>query len=191
MLRGISRTCHFGQDKECVIEAFDNNYLLSADEAMANTLHMAQNMDEELPAPAMLALDGPTPPIFAFVAAGRGSNNGRGHNPRGTRGGRGMPNKCNARGSLNHIMSSCTTSDDALLKWILAKRNMIIQKYGTPCGSASAHAALLSDVSTDDLEECTNEYDDTEVSVPFSSVAFSSSLAPGRDLSQFWVVDSA
>jgi hypothetical protein len=29
------------------------------------------------------------------------------------------------------------------------------------------------------------------VSVPFSSVAFSSSLAPGRNLSLFWVVDSA
>jgi hypothetical protein len=29
------------------------------------------------------------------------------------------------------------------------------------------------------------------VSVPFSSIAFSSSLSPGRDLSQFWVIDSA
>jgi hypothetical protein len=45
------------------------------------------------------------------------------------------------------------------------------------------------DVST--LEECTDGYDDTEVSVPFICVAFLSSLAPGRDLSQFWVVDSA
>jgi hypothetical protein len=74
---------------------------------------------------------------------------------------------------------------------------MIIQKYGTHGGSAFAHAALLSDVTADDtdslptLEGCTDEYDDTEVSVPFSSVAFSSSLTPGRDLSQFWVVDSA
>jgi hypothetical protein len=55
---------------------------------------------------------------------------------------------------------------------------------------------MFIDVSTDNpddmptLEECTNEYDDTEVSVPFRFVAFSSSLAPGRDLSQFWVVDS-
>jgi hypothetical protein len=29
------------------------------------------------------------------------------------------------------------------------------------------------------------------MSVPFSSVAFSYALAPGRDLSQFWVTDSA
>jgi hypothetical protein len=75
---------------------------------------------------------------------------------------------------------------------------MIIQKYGTPGGSATAQAALLSDVTAADdpgglptLEDCTDNYDDTEVSVPFSSVAFSSSLTPGRDLSQFWVIDSA
>jgi hypothetical protein len=67
---------------------------------------------------------------------------------------------------------------------------MIIQKYGTICGYASPHAALMSDVTANDtdglptLEECTDEYDDTEVSVPFSLVAFSSSLTPGRDLSQ-------
>jgi hypothetical protein len=66
---------------------------------------------------------------------------------------------------------------------------MIIQKYGTPCGFAYAHAALLSDVTADDadglptLEDCTDEYDDTEVSVSLNSVAFSSSLTPGRDLS--------
>jgi hypothetical protein len=68
---------------------------------------------------------------------------------------------------------------------------MIVQKYGTPCGFAYGHAALLSDVPADDadilptLEDCTYEYDDTEVSVPFNPVAFSSSLAPSRDLSQF------
>jgi hypothetical protein len=94
-------------------------------------------------------------------------------------------------------MSSCIAPDDALLRWIIAKRKMIIQKYGAHSGSHSAHAALMSDVPADDsdslptLEECTDEYDDTEVSVPFSSVAFSSSLTPGRNLSQFWVVNSA
>jgi hypothetical protein len=90
---------------------------------------------------------------------------------------------------LDHILSSCTAPDDALLRWTLAKWKMIIHKYGAPYGSASAHAALLSDVTADDteslptLEDCTYEYDDTEVSVPLSSVAFSSSLTPGRDLS--------
>jgi hypothetical protein len=78
--------------------------------------------------------------------------------------------------------------DDTLVNWTLAKRKMIVQKYGTPGGSTSTHVALLSDAPTDDhdvlptLEDCRDEYDDTEVSVPFSSVAFSSSLALGRDL---------
>jgi hypothetical protein len=68
---------------------------------------------------------------------------------------------------------------------------MITYKYGPPSGSHSAHAALLSDTPADDsdslptLEECTDEYDDTEVSVSLCSVAFSSSLTPGRHLSQF------
>jgi hypothetical protein len=58
---------------------------------------------------------------------------------------------------------------------------------------ALAHTALLCDVSRADpdvlptLEECTVEYDDNEVSVPFTSVAFSSSIAPGCDLSRLWV----
>jgi hypothetical protein len=192
MLRGINHTGHFGQAKQCVITAFDTNYLLSADEEMANILHLAPNMDDELPDPALTTRDAPAPPISAFVGVGRGSNNGRGHNTRGTRGGRGLRNKCSACGSLNHILSSCAASNDAILKWTLAKRKMTIHKYGTPRGHALAHAALLSDVPTNDLEvmptleECTDEYDDNEVSVPFSSVAFSSSLALGRGLSQFF-----
>jgi hypothetical protein len=112
------------------------------------------------------------------------------------RGGRVLPTKCTAFGSPDHIFSSCTAPDDALLRWTLAKRKLFIQKYDAPSGSHSAHAVVLSNVPADDsdslptLEECT-EYDDTEVSVPFSSVAFSSSVTPGRNLSQFWVVDSA
>jgi hypothetical protein len=95
------------------------------------------------------------------------------------------------------MLSSCIAPDDALLRWTLAKRKVIIKNYGTLGGFPFAHAAMLSDVTAGDsdslptLEDCTDEYDDTEVSVPFSSVAFSPSLTPGRDLSQFWVVDSA
>jgi hypothetical protein len=33
---------------------------------MAIIFHMAQNMDEELPAPAQAAIDGPAPPIFVL-----------------------------------------------------------------------------------------------------------------------------
>jgi hypothetical protein len=198
MLRGISSSGHFGQAMQCVINAFDTYYLMSADEVMANILHLAQKMDEDAGAPSMPAPNTSPPPISSFVAACRGSHRGRGHNPRGPRGGRGRPYKCSACGSLDHIMSSYNAPDDALLKRTLAKRKMIVQKYGTLGGSASAHAALQSDVLTNEshslptLEDCTDEYDDTEVSVPFSFVAFSSSITPpGRDLSQYWVVDSA
>jgi hypothetical protein len=56
---------------------------------------------------------------------------------------------------------------------------------------------MLSNVPTDEpdamptLEECTDELDDIEVTAPFTSVAFSSSIAPGRDLSHFLVFDYA
>jgi hypothetical protein len=154
---------------------------LSANEVMASILHLAHNMDMD-DAPDTPAPHISPPPISAFVADGRGSHNGRGHPPRGSCGSRGLPKKCSACGNLDHILSSCTAPDDALLRWTLAKRKMIIEKYGAPGDFPSAHSALLSDVPADDwdslptLEECTDEHDDTEVSVPFSSVAFSSSL---------------
>jgi hypothetical protein len=196
MLRGISSTGPHGQAKQCVINAFDTDYMMSAGGVMASILHLAHNMDED-DAPDAQAPHISPPPISAFVDVGRGSQSGRGHPPRGPRNGRGLPTKYSACGSMDHILSSCTAPDDALLRWTLAKRKVIIHKYGAPGGSHSAHAALLSDVPADDseslptLEDCTDEYDDIEVSVPFSSVVFSSSLTPGRNLSQFWVVDYA
>jgi hypothetical protein len=59
---GISITCHFGRAKYCVINAVDTNYLLSGDEVMANILHLAQNMQEELPGTDMIAPAGHAPP---------------------------------------------------------------------------------------------------------------------------------
>jgi hypothetical protein len=80
--------------------------------------------------------------------------------------------------------------------WTLAKRKRIIHKYGTSGGTASAYTALLSDIPLDDshvlssldvptMEECTHEYEDTKVSAPSTSIVFSSSLTPGRNLCQF------
>jgi hypothetical protein len=128
MLRGISTNGpHYGQAKQCVINAFDTDYRLSADEVMASILHLTVNMDEEdapdTPPPHILP-----PLISAFVDASRGSQSGRGHPPRGPRGGRGLPNKCSACGNMDHILSSCTAPDDALLRWTLAKRKITIQK---------------------------------------------------------------
>jgi hypothetical protein len=203
MLRGISNSSQYGHAKQCAIYAFDTDYFLSADEVMANILHLAQNMEEEFslsvdqaPNPHTLA-----PPISAFVAAGRNSSRGR-YRARGGRGGRDpLPNKCSGGGGLDHIMSLCTASDDALLKWTLAKRKMTVQKYGAPSGHAF-HNALLSDMHMTNTDvdahgagpsemECADEYDDTEVGTTFCSVAISSSTPPRRDPSDFWVVDSA
>jgi hypothetical protein len=171
LLRGISINGPYGQAKLFVINAFDTNYLMSADDAMASILHLAQNMEEELPGAYITAPNGPPSPTSAFVVVGRGSHGGRNNPPRGNRGGRGLPNKCSGCGSLDHILSSCTASDDALLKWTLAKRKLIVQKYGH-ISRASAHAALLSYLSHADasppapldfptFEECTDVYDDT------------------------------
>jgi hypothetical protein len=112
-----------------------------------------------------------------------------------------MPNKCNACGGLDHILSSSALSNDAHLKRTLAKRKMKVQKYGAPSGHTS-HNALMSDMHESDTDgdargagplemECTDEYDDTEVSATFCSIAFCASTPPGRDLSQLWVVDYA
>jgi hypothetical protein len=136
LLRGIINICHFGLAKPCVINAFDTNYMLSTDEVMANILYMAHNMEEELRGFDLLALAGHAPFIFATVAATRGPHGGCGHNGRGGCGSRGVPNKCSTFGSLAHILSSCTASDDALLKWALAKRKKIVQKYRTPGDNA-------------------------------------------------------
>jgi hypothetical protein len=67
MLRGISNNGPFGQAKQCVINPFDTSYLMTAHEVMANILHLAHNMDEEVAAPGLPAPDTSTPPIFALL----------------------------------------------------------------------------------------------------------------------------
>jgi hypothetical protein len=116
MLRGISSNGQFGQTKPCVINAFDTTYMLSADNVMASILYLAQNMEEELlPIDQIIKLC-PTPPISMFVVAGRGQHGGHGEGGRGGCVGRVLPNKYSACGGLDHIMSSCTASDDTLMK---------------------------------------------------------------------------
>jgi hypothetical protein len=69
MLRGISSSGPHGQAKQCVINAFDTDYLLSADEVIANILHFTHNMDDD-PAPDTPAPVASPPSISAFIAAG-------------------------------------------------------------------------------------------------------------------------
>jgi hypothetical protein len=104
MLRGISSSSQYGQAKQCAINAVDTYYLVSANEIMANILHLAQNMEEELLPSADPSSKPPTPapPICAFMAAGRASYGGR-HNTRGDRSRRGpLPNKCSGCGERPH-----------------------------------------------------------------------------------------
>jgi hypothetical protein len=201
-LRGISNNGPFGKAKQCVINAFDTNYLLFADEVMANILHLALNMEDELPGADATVPSKSASPIPVFVAARRGSHGGRGNYNRGSCGGRGLPNKCSGCGSLDHILSSYAASDDTLMKWTLAKRKLIAQKNWQPqqhCPRACCPLERplprghLSAYSLDFpiLEEYTDVYDDTKVSLPSSYVAFFFSLDHGRDISDFWVVDSA
>jgi hypothetical protein len=173
ILRGIYSSGQYEKAKQCAINAFDTDYPLSADEVMANIMHLAQKMEEELPlfADPTANPPSPSPPISVFVAAKRNSSRGR-HSARGGRGGRGpLPNKCSGCGRLDHIMSSRTATDDALIKWTLPKRKMIVHKYGAPSEHAS-HNALLSDMYQSDRYgdapgvgpsemECIDEYDAT------------------------------
>jgi hypothetical protein len=67
MLRGIFSSGPHGQAKQCVINAFDTDYLLSVDEVMASILHLAHNMDDD-PAPDTPARVALTPPRVALTA---------------------------------------------------------------------------------------------------------------------------
>jgi hypothetical protein len=88
-------------------------------------------------------------------------------------------------------MYACTSPDDAILKWNLAKRKMTVQKYGAPGGSTSAHAALLSNVPADDapaddtdslptLEDCADDYDDHPSPKVVTYHSYGSLIPPAR-----------
>jgi hypothetical protein len=127
----LPSTSSSGHYEQCAINAFVTNYLLSPDEIMTIIMLLAQSMEEKIP---LTAHPEAVPPHFAapsasaFVADGRGQPRGC---PSGFRDGDGrrgpLPNKCSeCGGGLYHIMSSCGASDDALLKWTLAKRKVIV-----------------------------------------------------------------
>jgi hypothetical protein len=67
MLSSTTSTCQFSQGKYCVIDAFDTNYLLSANDVMASILHLAKNMETELPCMDLSTHDVTTPPVSAFI----------------------------------------------------------------------------------------------------------------------------
>jgi hypothetical protein len=198
LIRGLSNVGHYGQAKQCVINAFDTDFIMSADKVMSSIIHQAQNLD------AYVSVQPDSPdaghPVNAFLA------------DRKRQGGRGIGGwtsdkkkskfamKCGACGDPNHVWSTCKAPDADVLRWTLAKRKQIAEKYaGQPPptahlsdlpteGDAVAGDAAIEDVLEYDMQD---EYDDTEVGTSFASVAFTSATANVADLSDYWVVDSA
>jgi hypothetical protein len=48
IIRGLSNVGQYGQAKQCVINAFDTDFILSADRVMGSIIHQAQNLDADV-----------------------------------------------------------------------------------------------------------------------------------------------
>jgi hypothetical protein len=120
MIRGLSNVGQYGQAKQCVINAFDTDFILSADTVMGSILHQAQNLDAYVSNKTDTADSGTA--VNAFLA------------DRKRQGGRGIGGwtadkkkskfsmKCGARGDPNRVSSTCQAQDADVLRWTLAKR---------------------------------------------------------------------
>jgi hypothetical protein len=196
MIRGLSNVGQYGQAKQCVINAFDTDFILSAKRVMGSIIHQAQNLDADDSVTSDSAALGH--PINAFLA------------DRKRQGGRGLGGwaanktkskfvmKCGACGDPNHAWSTCKAPDVDVLRLTMAKRKQIAEKSaGHPPPTAhlsdvAAASATLEDDTDFPLEyDMQDEYDDTEVSVSLTSVAFTSPASSVANLSDYSVVDSA
>jgi hypothetical protein len=106
--------------------------------------------------------------------------------------------KCGECGDPNHVWSTCKAPNADVLRWTLAKRKQIAEKYAghpPPTKHVSDVAATFAPVEDDThcpVEyEMQDEYDDKEESVSFTSVAFASRASSIADMSDYLVVDSA
>jgi hypothetical protein len=48
MIRGLSNVGQYGQAKQCVTNAFDTDFIVSADRVMGSIIHQAQNPDADI-----------------------------------------------------------------------------------------------------------------------------------------------
>jgi hypothetical protein len=129
MIRGLSTVGQYGQEKQCVINAFDTDFILSADRVMESIIHLAQNLDEKDHVATGSAAFGQ--PLNAFLADCKRQGS-RGHgdwvaskSPDRSK----FPMKCDACGDPNHVWSTCNAPDADVLRWTLAKRKQIAEKY--------------------------------------------------------------
>jgi hypothetical protein len=99
--------------------------------------------------------------------------------------------KCSACGDPNHVWSTCKAPHADVLRWRLAKRKHVAEKYAgqppptahvsdVPADMASVEDAIDGEPLAYDMHD---EYDDTTVSTSFASVAFASYALYVADLS--------
>jgi hypothetical protein len=120
MIRGLSNVGQYGEAKQCAINVFDTDFIMSADRVMGSIIHQAQNLDADVSTNANTADSGIA--VNAFLA------------DRKRQGGRGFGGwtadkkkskfsmKCGACGDPNHVWSTGKAPDDDVLRWTLAKR---------------------------------------------------------------------
>jgi hypothetical protein len=122
MIRGLSNVGQYGQAKQCVINAFDTDFILSADRVMGSIIHQARNLDaEDIVTPDNAAS---RHPVNVFLAdrkrqGGLGLG-GWAANKRPDRSK--FPMKCGACGDPKHVGSTCKALDADILRRTLAKR---------------------------------------------------------------------
>jgi hypothetical protein len=190
MIRGLSNVGQYGQAKQCVINAFDTDFILSADRVMGSIIHQAHNLDaDDIVKPDITATRSP---INAFLA------------DRKRQGGRALGGwdankskskfamKCGACGVSNHVWSTCNALDVDVFRWTMAKRKQIAEKYaGQPPPTAHLSDVAAASATMEDDTDChleydmQDEYDDTEVSVSLTSVAFTSPGSSVTDPSDY------
>jgi hypothetical protein len=127
MIRGLSNVGQYGQAEQCVINAFDTDFIMSADRVMGSIIHHAQNLDADDNVTSDSAASGHL--VNAFLP------------DRKRQGGHGLGGwttnknnskftlKCGACGDPNHVCSTCKAPDADVLRWTLAKRKQIAEKY--------------------------------------------------------------
>jgi hypothetical protein len=102
MIRGLSNFGQYGQAKQCVISAFDTDFIMSADKVMGSIIHPAQNLDAE----DNVTSDSVAHPVNAFLAdrkriCGRGLGGWAANKIKSK-----FAMKCGACGDPNHVWST-------------------------------------------------------------------------------------
>jgi hypothetical protein len=146
---------------------------------MGSIIYKAQNLNAEINVASYNAAS--WPPLNAFLAERKRQGSRETGNwvvnkrPDNTK----FPMKCGACGDSNHVWSTCKALDGDVLRWTLAKRKHVAEKYaGQPPPTAHFSDVPVDTAPLEDADGCPQEYDmeddydDTAVSISFAYVAF-------------------